>query len=543
MFFLAVFFLVSLTGFGQTKYWVFFTDKPHAKTSLEKVSTHFTPEALQFREQHHIAFDHRDVRVNQDYKKQVQSLATDYHRSSRWLNALVVTLTTQEQVQAISSLSFVKEVRPIQLLRTEKRLSANKLVLTLESVYGISSGFYGDGAPQLELYNLIPLHEQGFWGNEIRIAVLDAGFFGVNDMEAFAHLFDQNRIIATHDFVEGDSDVYSHHTHGTVVLSTMAANIPETMVGAAPKAEYLLCRTEDGSSETLIEEDNWVAAAEWCDSIGVHIINSSLGYTTFDDSTQNHTYADMDGNTTIITRGADIAASKGILVVNSAGNSGSSSWRYIGAPADGDSVLAVGAVDENGDEASFSSYGPSADGRVKPNVCAVGELATVVGTTDNTFQANGTSFASPLLAGAAACLWNMYPTATNMQLFDVIQRSGDRYFTPDDRCGYGIPDFQKAADSLLLSVPKRNYEPFKVFPNPVQNTLFLTFNFSKAEELELYFYSVEGKLINTFSQQASSGFQTIQFSLSSLPQGIYTLRVETSDAVFTQQVVKVQQPE
>jgi hypothetical protein len=264
-------------------------------------------------------------------------------------------------------------------------------------------------------------------------------------MPAFDSLYANNSILGTRDFVEGDEFVYEASSHGTQVLSCMAANLPYLVMGTAPGASYYLFKTEDVGSEFKIEEFNWVAAVEYADSLGVDVINSSLGYTSFNDESMNYKYEDLNGKTGICSRGADIAVEKGMLVVNSAGNEGDGSWKYIGTPADGINVISVGAVKSNGSRASFSSYGPTPDGRIKPNVSAQGSRAVVaamkgyaVTTTD------GTSFSSPIMAGMVTTLWSAFPDKTNWEIKDAIEASGNQSMQPDSSLGFGIPDFFRA---------------------------------------------------------------------------------------------------
>ncbi len=323
-------------------------------------------------------------------------------------------------------------------------------------VKGVTSGEsydYGQAFNQINMLNGIPLHDLGYDGAGMTIAVLDAGFLNANVLSAFDSLWLNNQIIGYKDFVSPLApDIFGSHTHGTSVLSTMGANLPAEMVGTAPKADYWLLRSEDDATEYLIEELNWASAAEYADSVGVDVINSSLVYNTFDDPAQDHTYAYMDGNTTPITIAADLAASKGILVVNSAGNSGSSSWHYIGAPADGDSVFSIGAVNSSGVYASFSSTGPTYDGRIKPNVVAQGQGSTIISAySGNVISGNGTSFSSPITAGMVASLWQAHPDKKNTEIMEAIQQSATQALNPDSLLGFGIPDYFAA--HTLLSVP------------------------------------------------------------------------------------------
>ena len=299
------------------------------------------------------------------------------------------------------------------------------------------------------------------------IAVLDAGFYNVDSLYCFSHLFDEGRVLGTYDFVEQEKEVYNDDIHGMAVLSCMGSDLQDGLIGTAPKANYFLLRTEDAYSENVIEEYNWICGAEFADSIGADVINSSLGYTTFDYSIQNYTYDDLDGKTAPSSIAATMASRKGIIVVNAVGNSGNGSWKYIGAPSDADSILSVGAVDENKEIASFSSYGPTSDGRVKPSVCAQGKNTEVINSQGNVINSNGTSFASPVLAGLVTCLWQAHPTKSNMEIINAVIQSATLYNNPNDHAGYGLANFYKA-DSLLTLT--EDLEPqLYLYPNPTDS--------------------------------------------------------------------------
>jgi subtilisin family serine protease len=330
------------------------------------------------------------------------------------------------------------------------------------------------------------------------------------------------------------------------VLSTMAANLPGEFVGTAPEASYLLFRTEDTSSELPVELDYWIAAAEFADSAGADIINSSLGYTTFDNSDFDFSYSDMDGNTTRGTRGADIAASKGILVVNSAGNSGDNSWNYIGAPSDGDSVLAIGAVTSEGFIANFSSEGPSSDNDIKPNVCAQGQKAIIISGGGQVVTGNGTSFSGPIIAGMAACLWQIHKDSlTNMDIFHAIEASAHKFRNPDGFYGYGIPNFAKA--NLMLSRTNvRNMdesELFEIFPNPFADQISGTFYSSANQGVAIRLVNSLGQEVRRF-EMATDDFTAVEFSFSDLrsfPQGMYTLHIESDSGKYYKKMVKLRE--
>ena len=304
-----------------------------------------------------------------------------------------------------------------------------------------NESFYGSTEFQIKKLNGHKLHEAGYHGEAMMIAVLDGGFMNVDRIPAFHQI----QLAGVADFVSPRSqNVFKEMEHGTMVLSTMATNMPNIYIGTAPEASYLLIRTETGATESMAEEDYWAAGVEYADSVGADIINSSLGYTTFDDKKTSHIYADLDGKTALISRTASMLAGKGIILVNSAGNSGNGTWKKIGVPADAYDILAVGAVTKNKVNTVFSSVGPSADGRVKPDVMACGNACSVIRGDGKLGKANGTSFASPLTCGMVACLWQALPDKTALEIMDIVRRSAHQYNVPDNIFGYGIPDFWKA---------------------------------------------------------------------------------------------------
>jgi subtilisin family serine protease len=384
------------------------------------------------------------------------------------------------------------------------------------------------------------LHDDGFRGTGMLIAVLDAGFQGADTIIALDSIRTTNRIIATRDFVDGDTLVYDHHNHGTHVLSCMAANLPGTMIGTAPDASFILLRTEDTGSEYLIEEYEWSCGAEFADSVGTDVINSSLGYTTFDSPLYNHTYADMNGDSAIATQAADIAASKGILVVVSAGNSGGGPWNFIGSPADGDSVLAVGGVDSSGVSVSFSSRGPSSDGRVKPNVCAQAFQSFIAYNNGSFGPGSGTSFAAPITAGMAACLWQSCSSYSNMQILHAIEISADHYFTPDTLYGYGIPDFSLACLILNGNTHVRDDLIISLYPNPFTDNCIINFYSSIRQNIHAEVFDIIGKKIleQDIRLPAIEKYQFV-IPADALPQkGAYILRIITAEKTLVRKIIR-----
>lgn len=422
-----------------TRWWVILTDKGPALVS----------ELMEQGASGHASTYDRPL-----YAGYIQQLA-DYGTitmQSRWLNALVLE-TRGKLPSGIRQFAFVKSVRPVATLRVTRESGPStqhttSLQASLPQVFD-----YGKAYEQNHALGLDFLHRKGFSGTGVRIAVLDAGFPGVDTLGAFDSLWANGQILGYRDFVDPDGDFFRQGTgglsyHGTEVLSTLAAFVPGRHIGAAPHAGYLLCRTERADTETHLEEHHWIEAAEWAAAQGVDIIQSSLAYSEFDRGETSYEYADMDGGSTLITRAADIAAQKGILVIAGAGNLGREPWKYITAPCDGDSVLCVGATGWDRSKAAFSSVGPSADGRIKPDLAAPGQEVWVYTAGNQLAPRSGTSFASPLVAGLAACLRQAHRQRSAWDIHWALKYSGHQAARPDSLLGYGIPRGGKA-DSLL----------------------------------------------------------------------------------------------
>jgi serine protease AprX len=368
----------AVSQVAPNRYWVKFTDKNNTPFSIGNPDAFLSQKAIDRRIAHDIAIVENDLPVDPVYIQGVINTGATLLNVSKWFNSVTVFTSNPSVVAAINALPYVlsveksipnpgiireKFVKPFFEHETYSKIPEGDFLKSGTSglVYN-----YGQAYNQINMLNGILLHNDGYDGEGMTIAVLDAGFLNANTIPAFDYLWDNGKILGYKDFVNpANPDIFGSHSHGTSVLSTMGANLPGQMVGTAPQASYWLLRSEDGSTEFLIEELNWVSAAEFADSVGADIINSSLGYTVYDDPSQSYSYNDMDGNTAPVTIGADLAVSKGMIVVNSAGNSGSSNWLYIGAPADGDSVFSIGAVNSSGSYASFSSIGPTYDGRIK----------------------------------------------------------------------------------------------------------------------------------------------------------------------------------
>ena len=426
-------------------------------------------------------------------------------------------------------------MQPVRL----QEVNNNKLneqinsITTPQSVNGVSDFYnYGNSYPQIHIHEGEYLHDRGFHGEGMLVAILDAGFYHYLTLPAFDSVRNNNQVIETYDYVANEESVNEDHTHGMQCFSIMAGNIPGQLVGSSPKANYYLYRTEDAATESPVEEQYWAAAAERADSIGVDVISTSLGYNQFNNPVFNHTYNDFDGNTTIIARAADFAAKKGMIVVVAAGNEGSGAWHYITTPADADSVLTVGAVNSTGDVGAFSSYGPSSDGQVKPSVASVGIATAISSPSGAIVSGNGTSFATPNMAGLVTCLWQAFPEFTNMEIIQAIVKSSSTYNSPNDRIGYGIPNFHIAFDDLNQQRVLRNMSSvlgndwLKVFPNPFKNDFNILINPPHTAMAVFQLYDAFGRLCLMKQVSLQEGqIQYIKFDhLQSLQKGIYTLK-------------------
>ncbi|GIV23673.1 MAG: peptidase S8 [Bacteroidia bacterium] len=394
-------------------------------------------------------------------------------------------------------------------------------------------------ALQLDQLKLSSLHDLGYTGQGIRVAILDAGFPYMDQIPAFQRVFREGRYLGGYDFVAGDSTVFGDNSHGTQVASVIVGYDDSVgYIGGAPGVSVLLARTENALSESRIEEWNWARAAEWVDSIGVHIIQSSLGYSTFDDPAENYTYPDMNGHTAITTQAALLAARKGILVVTSAGNEGNTSWRYITAPADADSVLAVGAIGSSGQLAPFSSRGPTTDGRIKPDVVALGWGTYVIGLSGQPQQASGTSFSAPLITSLAACLWQAFPTASAQEIRQAILASADRYASPDTLYGYGLPNGERALVRLTALHRPFPTADLRLYPNPAAERLFLFLPDTTLGYYTLRIYDAEGRAV---FQCPYRGHTELAISLSGWRPGIYfaEVRQEATGKTLTKAFIRL----
>ena len=545
--------LLALQARPQTapgKYWVQFTDKDHTPYSLTQPRDFLSERALQRRARYSVPLDWKDLPVDPAYTDSLRKLGATVLNRSKWFNAVTIYTTDSTLPAKLRGLGFVKQLKSVRTLksgtgRTDK-FSSEAVTGALENTQTDTTLLlYGEATRQTGMLNGHILHNQGFQGQGMIIAVLDAGFRNVDINPAFDSLWNNNRMPGGWDFVGNRPLTFDGHSHGAQVLSIMTGNLPGRLVGSAPRASYILLVTEDPNSENITEEDNWVAGAEYADSAGADLINSSLGYSTFDNPAMNHTYADMNGNTARVTIAADIACSRGMLVVTSAANEGANAWHYITAPADADSVLTVGAVDSLGSYASFSSTGPTYDRRVKPNITAQGQYTAIVSTQGSVVRGSGTSYSSPLMCGFTACLWQANRTRTPMEIIRAIQESASQATAPDSLKGYGIPNFGKALFLVQGIDPVRLDQEaiFNAFPNPTQGNLTVDIYSHNRQKIRIEVLNANGQLM--FVKPLDAGYTSLNRieipEFGAFGSGVYLLRITTETGRHQQRIVKVAQ--
>lgn len=530
-----IFFGLSFNLFAQFEdAWVYFTNKENVAASLANPISILTQKAIDRKNNYGVTIDERDVPVNEAYITQIKNTSgVTVLAKSKWFNAVHVR-GIQSVIQGLESLSFVSAVDFANKNLNSKSTKVKNKPQKQPKLEGVFTTFnYGNSANQIKMINGDKLHLTDSTGQGMLVAVLDAGFPNVNTMSSFKRLRDAGNILGSYDFVNRSDDVYTGTTsnHGTLVLSTMAGYVENQFVGTAPDASYYLFITEDAPNENPVEESYWVEAVERADSLGVDVVNTSLGYTTFDNASYNYSPADLNGYTAYITKGANVAFEKGLLLITSAGNSGNSG---VGAPADSPNVLSVGAVNASGNYASFSSVGSSFQPTQKPDVVAQGQASYVITENDVISTANGTSFSSPILAGAIVCLWQSLPNKTNAEIMQIVRESASQYNSPDYFLGYGIPNLELALNNAL-SATSYNSDVLTVslYPNPVKNKLYVKLP-EQSDTISLILYNVLGKEINSYSISNENNFINIQ----TIPKGIYMVKLKHKSFSKTLKFIK-----
>ena len=520
--------------------WIYFADKENVAASIANPLSILTQKAIDRKNAHGVVIDDRDVPVNETYITQLKNATgISVLAKSKWFNAVHVR-GSQTEIESLTSFTFVSVIdfadKNLNAKNTKTKTKLNHTKLSKEE-NNLTVFNYGDATNQIEMFNGDKLHLADYTGDGMTIAVLDSGFPNVDNMTSFQRLRNAGNILGTYDFVNRDIDVYTGTTssHGTWVLSDMAGYIENNFVGTAPDASYYLFITEDAPNENPVEESYWVEAVERADSLGVDLVNTSLGYTTYDNPNYSYTQADMDGNTAFISKGANIAFEKGLLLVTSAGNSGNTSWGIVSAPADASGVFSVGAVDLNGNYASFSSRGNATQPNQKPDVVAQGQASYVIGTNDVIGTLNGTSFSSPILAGGITCLWQALPNKTNAEIMQLVRESATQFTSPDYFLGYGIPNLEWALNTTLaFNTDLADNFDVQIYPNPVRDNLFIKLP-DLSESTTLKIYNILGEEINTYNISESIN----EINTVSLAQGLYIVKLTSK--TFSKSVKLIKQ--
>ncbi|MFW5658116.1 MAG: S8 family serine peptidase [Bacteroidota bacterium] len=524
------------------KYLVVFSDKNNNSYSLENPEEYLSQRALERRKKYRIPLDESDLPVSRLYLDSLEKSGFEVLVTSKWFNSAVITSFDTLQIKKLADLSFIKNIPFLygKEIRTCKKKVEKFIEHEYTSFVDTFSNDYGVAAWQIELQNGISLHQKGYLGKGLHIAVLDAGFTNAPDMPTLGHLFQNGQVLGTRDFVNPRSEFFSSHSHGTYVLSVMGGYWPSRYIGTSPEASYWLIRTEDAASEFIIEEENWIAGAEFADSAGADIINTSLGYTTFDFPFQNHTIEEMDGQSTRISIASNIAASKGMLLVTSAGNQGDDPWKYISAPADAPMILSVGAVGKDSLPASFSSYDVPATKEIKPDIAAAGKNTYAQRSDSTLARVNGTSLSSPVITGLAACLWQAFPEAANHDIIMAIKKSASHYLSPHPQMGYGIPDFDKAFTILEFEkfLNKKNIRVL-VYPNPFTNKVIIN-TIVTNKWVEMNIFDLSGRIVfKDFFMANPGNYNEFEISgLENLTPGVYIVKIRDGDNSFTSKIFK-----
>ncbi len=523
-----------------------FKDKSSNTYSLSNPSRFLSQRAIERRIRYNIPIDTTDLPVTEKFIDSIRLAGSVRVLSeSKWLNQVLIETTDQTAINKILSFPFVESAKGIgyrtantRRIDKSKKLPNPVNISTAKRQLEITGNTYnyGNNYDQVHIHEGEFLHNKGFHGETMQIAVLDAGFQQYKNITAFDSVRMNGQILGERDFVAYDNSVNEDNSHGMFCLSILSANWPGQMVGTAPKANYWLIRTENAASEYPVEEHNWVVGAELADSAGSDMISSSLGYYNFDDTSFNHTYTDFYKNAAMVSYGASIAVRKGMIVMNSAGNEGANNWKYLIFPADADSVCAVGAINSAAAIAGFSSYGYG--GKVKPNIVSVGAGTVIAGLNNQPVSGNGTSFSNPNIAGLIACLWQAFPSVNNMKILDAVYKSSDHYAIPDDRYGYGIPNFRVAYQLLKHDQNIALYGNKWLFatPDPFTNQIDTKFIARIDGPAKVELVNVAGQVIASqdLITEKEEIYNYTFTNLDSLPAGFYT--VKYSDGTNTQSI-------
>jgi len=531
------------------RYRIHFVDKNHNEYTVCEPQSFLSERALQRRARQGIAVTEADLPVSACYIDSLKQMGFEVLNTSRWLNSATVRCSPDDtgKLKAINFIKHISDARKESPADTipEKEPNLEALFSFLfrgrntdngNPLYAAPVAFYGQAADQTGMMNGQALHNRGFRGKGMLIAVIDGGFFKANLLSGFDSLRNSGRLREVRNFTAETESVFGENNHGTNVLSIIACNLPGRMMGSAPDADYVLLRSEEVGAEYVVEEDNWIAAAEYADSLGVDVITTSLGYSTFDDASQNHCFDDLDGRTSRASRAASMAAARGMIVCVSAGNDGETNWKRISVPADADSIVTVGAVDREGQYASFSSVGYTADKRIKPDLMAMGQETAYQNSMGHINTGNGTSYSTPLLAGFIACLWQAFPDKGNMEIMDMLKRSASHCHQPDSLYGYGIPDFAKLLEQVSLPSGAQNDSyTLSVHPDTCADGFTLFLSPARHGRINIRIRTVSGRQVFSHTDYLS-GYDAYQLPVAwdvGFASGIYMVEARTDAGTTT----------
>ena len=535
-------FFLSLAEAQVVRHIVYLQDKNKSSYSFTEPQKYLSARSVARRTKQSIAIDSTDLPVSETYISGIKGEGAKVIFPFKWLNAVLIEADTSV-ITDIQQLSYVKSIISYST-SLPPYPTARKALVQASSTgrVSVTDPYYGNAYNQINMLGINDMHQAGYHGEGMIVGIFDDGFSGAQTHHAFDSLFSNNRVKATYDIAAGGTDVYNDGSHGTSVLSCVAACDPGKMVSGAYKASYYLFRTEVDVEETPLELFYWLKAAELADSIGIDVVSSSLGYNTFDNAAYSYTYANMDGKTTVAAEAANWCFQKGMIVTNSAGNEGTTVWKYIISPADAPGALTVGAVDANGQYASFSSVGPSADKRIKPDLAAQGVQAAVAASDGSYTTLDGTSFAAPNVCGLVVGFWQAFPGFSNAEIVKILKKSASHANNPDNLSGYGIPRFDSAKNMALgLTDTNLSGEPFTIFPNPVTNeNLFIRVGPSKrGSDVTVDIYDIQSKFITRKILNNIGDKDEIVLNCSILSNGVYVLKViDQLNTVNTYKLVK-----
>ncbi len=543
--FTLIFFIFINSGIASgtvNRYIIYLKDKAGTAYEISKPEEFLSYRAIDRRINQNIPVTEEDLPVSEVYLNNLRKQNISLFFTTKWMNAVLAEFD-DSKLNEIESLPFVTKVTYAAPGPRLSLSTIDEMISKISTQSIINSSWVTVAEQQVSIESAVTdfqnkimsvdvMHEKGFRGEKMLIGIFDSGFSNVNTSSYFSHLFSDKKIAGSRDFVRNSDNVFQYDTHGTKALSCISAYKNGEYEGTAYDAGLVLCVTEDVSTEYRIEEYNWLFAAEYADSIGVDVINSSVGYSYFDDETMDYTYENLNGKTAIITLAARIAASKGMIVVSSQGNEGNNFWKYLNAPADADSILSIGAVTHDMERAVFSSFGPTSDGRIKPDLAALGVSVRVV-SNDAVIGSSGTSFSSPLVAGLVAGLWEAFPQLTNMEVMEYLKITASHASAPDTLTGYGIPDFLKAYNKIKWNEGEIDSK-FIVFPNPANHSREI-YIYSETYLLEgpsdIRFYDLKGNLLSRAKVELHKGSMPVEVDISFLVPGTYILTFESGDVL------------